>query len=75
MVDFREEGSFWRILRWSKCGNAAYGILRSLSTLILSALRQNNQCGTGFYNYIFTGHRMKFPLASFGLSIPSSLSG
>jgi hypothetical protein len=33
-------GNFWRILRMrSKCGSAMYGILRSWSTLILSALR------------------------------------
>jgi hypothetical protein len=41
---FRRRGSFWRILRWrSKWGSVAYAILRSWSTLTLSALRQNNQ--------------------------------
>jgi hypothetical protein len=36
---FERRGSFWRILKWSKCGRVVYGILRSWSTLILSALR------------------------------------
>jgi hypothetical protein len=37
---FEGRGSLWRILRWtSKSGSAAYGILRSWSTLILSAVR------------------------------------
>jgi hypothetical protein len=41
---FERMGSLWRILRWrSKSGSAAYGILRSWSTLILSALQRNNR--------------------------------
>jgi hypothetical protein len=37
---FGRRGSLWRILRWrSKSGSATYGILRSWSKLIISALR------------------------------------
>jgi hypothetical protein len=37
---FERRGSLWRILRWmSKPDSAAYSILRSWSTLILSALQ------------------------------------
>jgi hypothetical protein len=41
---FGRRGSLWRILRW-RCtsSSAAYDILRSWGTLILSALRRNNQ--------------------------------
>jgi hypothetical protein len=36
---FERRGSLWRILRWrSKSGSATYDILRSWSTLFLSAL-------------------------------------
>jgi hypothetical protein len=41
---FGRMGGLWRILRWrSKSSSVVYGILRSWSTLILSALRQNNR--------------------------------
>jgi hypothetical protein len=41
---FGSSSSFWRILKWrSKCGSVVYGIFKSYSTLILSALRLNNR--------------------------------
>jgi hypothetical protein len=46
---FGWRGSFWRILRWrSKSDSAVYGILRSWSILIPSALRWNNRWETSF---------------------------